>query len=75
MRIHERLGARVATPLPRSMRITGTVADWEAWTEMAFPESGSYVFPHGLAPLTVDRTRDVGSYWEPNVWLVHPELT
>lgn len=75
MRVHERLGARVATPLPRSMRITGTVADWEAWTEMAFPESGSYVFPHGLAPLTVDRDKDLGSYWEPNVWVIHPDLT
>ncbi len=74
MRVHERLGARVATPLPRSMRITGTVADWEGWTEMTFPESGSYVFPHGLAPLEVDRETDLGSYWEPNVWMVHPDL-
>lgn len=37
--------ARVATPLPRSLRITGTVADWESWTDLAFPESGDYVFP------------------------------
>ena len=56
MRVHERLGARVATPLPRSLHITGSVADWESWTEMAFPESGEYVFPEGLAPLR-DRSR------------------
>lgn len=74
MRVHERLGARVATPLPRSMRITGTVSEWEQWTGMEFPESGEYVFPEGLAPLSVDRTADVGSYWEPNVWMVHPSL-
>ena len=74
MRVHERLGARVATPLPRSMRITGSVTDWETWTELALPESGTYVFPHGLAPLTVDRDADVGTYWEPNVWMIHPEL-
>jgi hypothetical protein len=74
MRLHERLGARVATPMPRSLRITGSVGDWESWTEMAFPESGDYVFPHGLAPLSVDREADVGAYWEPNVWMVHPEL-
>jgi GNAT superfamily N-acetyltransferase len=74
MRLHERLGARVATPLPRSMRITGSVAEWEGWTGLAFPDSGDYVFPHGLAPLTVDRAADVGGYWEPNVWMVHPEL-
>jgi GNAT superfamily N-acetyltransferase len=75
MRLHERLGARVATPLPHSMRITGTVDDWEEWTGLVFPESGDYVFPHGLAPVTIDRDADVGTYHEPNVWIVHPELT
>src|SRR5262249_28925841 len=39
MRVHERLGASVLKPEPRSLRITGTVADWEDWTGMAFPES------------------------------------
>ena len=53
MRLHERLGARVATPLPDSMRITGSVAEWESWTGLAYPEDGDYVFPHGLAPLHV----------------------
>jgi hypothetical protein len=74
MRLHERLGARVATPLPRSMRISGTVDDWERWTGLPLPESGEYVFPQGLAPLTVDREAGIGMYWEPNVWMVHPEL-
>jgi hypothetical protein len=74
MRVHERLGARVARPLPRSLRITGTVAEWESWTRMAFPESGDYVFPEGLATVHIDREADRGSYWEPNVWMVHPEI-
>jgi len=74
MRVHERLGARVGTPLPRSMRITGTVAEWEEWTGITFPASGEYVFPEGLALLQVDRSADLGSYWEPNVWMVHPDL-
>ena len=75
MRLHERLGARISTPLPRSMRITGTVREWEGWTRMEFPESGDYVFPEGLALLNIDRADDRGSYWEPNVWMIHPELT
>ena len=74
MRVHERLGARLAGTLPESLRITGTVADWESWTAMEFPESGDYVFPEGLAPVHIDRKADVGSYWEPNVWMVHPDL-
>jgi hypothetical protein len=74
MRTHERLGARVARPAPRSLRISAEVATWERWTSMSLPESGAYVFPNGLAPLTVDRESDLGLYWEPNVWMVHPEL-
>jgi hypothetical protein len=74
MRIHERLGARVSTPLPESMRISGTVEEWESWTGLPFPDSGDYVFPDGLAPLHVDRESGQGSYWEPNVWMIHPDL-
>ena len=71
MRVHERLGADVLKPEPRSLRITGTVAEWEEWTGMAYPESGDYWFPGGLAPLTIARDTDRGSYWEPNVWMRH----
>ena len=71
IRVHTGMGARIGPALPESLRITGTVAEWESWTKMAFPESGDYVFPAGLAPLHIDREREVGEYWEPNVWLVH----
>jgi GNAT superfamily N-acetyltransferase len=71
MRVHERLGAGVLKPEPRSLRITGTVAEWENWTGMTFPESGDYVFPSGLATVAIDRERDHGAYWEPNVWMRH----
>ena len=74
MRIHERLGARLATPTPQSLQITGTVAEWETWTGIEFPATGDYVFPEGLAPVHIDRSADRGSYWEPNVWMVHPQL-
>jgi GNAT superfamily N-acetyltransferase len=69
IRTHTRSGGRVVKPVPRSMRITGTVREWEAWTGMRFPADGEYVFPRGLAPLSVRGDR--GEYWEPNVWVVH----
>ena len=71
MRVHERLGALVLKPEPRSLRISGGVADWEEWTGMTFPESGDYWFPGGLATVAIDRGRDQGRYWEPNVWMRH----
>ncbi len=69
IRVHVRLGGSVLRSEPRSMEITAPVADWEAWTGMRFPEDGSFVFPGGLAPLTV--AGGIGQYWEPNVWVVH----
>jgi hypothetical protein len=71
IRLHVRLGAEIMKPLPRSLHITGTVAEWEEWVDLRFPESGTYVFPHALAPLEVDREADRCEYWEPNVWVRH----
>jgi hypothetical protein len=71
LRVHERAGGTILRAEPHSLRITGTVAEWESWTELPFPQSGEYVFPGGLATLDVDREGDIGSYWEPNVWMCH----
>ena len=71
IRVHHRLGGKILRPEPASLRITGTVSDWETWTEMRFPESGEYVFPRGLAPVAIDVEEDLGAYWEPNVWMQH----
>ncbi|MGK5683406.1 hypothetical protein [Actinoplanes sp. URMC 104] len=73
MRVHEHVGARVSTPLPRSLLINGTVGEWETWTGLVFPETGDYVFPEGLTTVHIDVERDRGTYWEPNVWMVHPD--
>lgn len=71
IRVHVRAGGRIARPSPRSMVITGTIAEWERWASMAFPESGRYVVPGALVPVEVDRSADVGTYHDPNVWIVH----
>ena len=74
MRVHSELGATVARPCPRSMRIVGNVSEWEEWTGLHFPGSGQYIVPGALVPVLVDRDADTGVYVEPNVWMVH-ELT
>ena len=70
MRVHARLGATVLRAEPRSMEFAAPVADWERWLGLDLPEPGEYVFPGGLAPLTV--ADGAGRYWEPNVWMLHP---
>ncbi|MFE5741853.1 GNAT family N-acetyltransferase [Streptomyces celluloflavus] len=71
IRTQVRLGGVIAAAVTESSRITGTVADWESWTGMAFPDDGEYVFPGGLGTLHIDRTHDRGAYWEPCVWITH----
>jgi GNAT superfamily N-acetyltransferase len=71
IRLHVRLGARVVRAAPESMTITGTVADWERWTGLAFPDSGAYVIPFVTNPIVVDRGADRIVYHDANVWMVH----
>jgi GNAT superfamily N-acetyltransferase len=71
LRTHWRVGAEFLRAEPASMQVTGTVADWEAWTEMRFPESGTYVVPGALVPVTIDCAQDQGRYVEPNIWMRH----
>src|SRR5262249_44311330 len=39
LRTHERLGADIVKVAPESARVSGTVAEWEEWTEMSLPDS------------------------------------
>lgn len=71
IRVHRRLRGEILRTAPRSLKISGTVAEWEQWTNMVFPETGMYVIPDGLAPVRVDREADLGLYWEPNIWMRH----
>jgi GNAT superfamily N-acetyltransferase len=72
LRVHKRLGGEILGVADASMTVDGTVAEWERWAGMAFPESGAYVVPGALVPVEIDRERDAGRYVEPNVWVRHP---
>lgn len=71
VRAHQRLGATILGPAPRSMIITGRVAEWEDWAKMAFPETGQYVVPDALDLVDIDREQDRGTYAETNLWVRH----
>lgn len=74
LRVHHRMNADLLRVAPQSLRIEAPVAEWEEWTGMAFPESGSYIVPDALQPVEIDREEDRGRYWEPNVWMRHRVL-
>jgi hypothetical protein len=69
LRLHERVGGEILCGAPESVRIEASVADWEEWTGMVFPDDGEYVVPGMLDPLRV--RGGVGTHVEPNVWVCH----
>jgi GNAT superfamily N-acetyltransferase len=71
MRVHARLGAEIVKVCPESMYISGTVAEWENWTGLLFPESGEYIVSGALVPVIINLSEDFGLYLEPNVWMYH----
>ncbi len=71
LRVHLRLGGIILRTAPRSTVIEGTVARWEKWTDMSFPDSGSYIVPGALSPIQIDTDADRGVYVEPNIWVLH----
>ena len=72
LRVHERLGAEIIGVCPGSLIVEARVAEWEEWTDMAFPDSDAYVVEGALVPVQIDRDTDSGRYVEPNVWMRHP---
>lgn len=71
LRVHWKLGAQILKVAFNSMEVRGTVAEWEKWTGMRFPESGEYVVPGALTPVAMDLEKDEGVYLEPNVWMAY----
>jgi GNAT superfamily N-acetyltransferase len=71
LRAHERLGAEVVGVAHDSLVSEGSVADFEKWCGLPFPESGSYVVDGALVPVEIDRENNSGVYREPNVWMRH----
>src|SRR5690606_19496647 len=71
IRTHAKNGATVMKVAEESMVIPATVEEWEEWTGMRLPSSGSYIIKEGLVPLEIDKTMNTGVYVEPNVWMRH----
>lgn len=71
IRTHWQVGASIITVAEESMIIPAPIERWEAWLNMKFPSTGSYIIEDGLVPLEIDRTENSGVYIEPNVWMKH----
>jgi GNAT superfamily N-acetyltransferase len=71
LRVHVRLGGKIIKVCHGSKKVIGTRLEWESWTGLEFPQSGSYIIPGALNPIEMNVEKDQGVYIEPNVWMVH----
>ena len=71
IRIHVRLGGRLSRPEPESMLIAGAGRRLGVWTGMAFPASGRTWCPVPARWSTSTVSRAMGTYRDPNVWVIH----
>lgn len=71
IRLHERIGGEILGVASDSLVVTGSVAEWEEWAGMVFPETGDYVVPGALVTVYIDREANEGRYAEPNLWMRH----
>ena len=63
IRAHVLAGARTVKVAPYSMVVSGTIAEWTAWTGLAFGESGPAIVPGAaVARPCLARTRFCGLY-------------
>ncbi len=74
LRVHVRAGGEVVGIAPFSMTVAGNLAQWKEWTSIDFDRDGEVDVPGALAPVIVNRRRDVAIYIEPNVWVRHRAL-
>jgi GNAT superfamily N-acetyltransferase len=71
LRVHVRAGGRILRVAPASMVMTGSLAQWRAWTGLPFDRTGEVIVPGALVPVHCDTRHDHAVYVEPNVWVEH----
>lgn len=71
IRVHIKSGGSIVSVCTESMAIRGSVSDWEEWTGLTFQSSGEYIVNKALCPVKMDLEKNMGTYIEPNIWIVH----
>lgn len=71
LRTHQRMGASVVATSTASQAFTGSVAQWQDWSGLVLPASGTYVVPDALEPLHLDVEADRGTCTESGIWARH----
>lgn len=72
LRVQDRVGGQRVKVVEDALVIEATIDDWQTWTGLELPGTGTYVIPGGQAPLVVDRATGLARYSEAHVWYEYP---
>jgi hypothetical protein len=71
LRTHLRAGGRLIGPCRKSSVVEAPLDLWELWAGYPVPPVETMLIPGALAPVTIDHRMGIGTYTEPNIWVVH----
>ncbi|TGB03409.1 N-acetyltransferase [Streptomyces sp. MZ04] len=71
LRVHVRAGGTIEKVAHASMTVSGSTAQWRAWTGLPFDAPGAVEVPGALVPVHCEPERGYAVYVEPNVWVRH----
>jgi GNAT superfamily N-acetyltransferase len=71
IRTHQNSGGQIGRICYQSMKISGSVPEWEKWTGLKFHKSGLHVVKGALSPIRIDMEANTGVYLEPNIWVIY----
>ncbi|MFJ2772140.1 N-acetyltransferase [Streptomyces sp. NPDC087300] len=71
LRVHVRAGGVIDKVAHASMTVSGSTAQWRAWTGLPFDVAGEVEVAGALVPVHCEPARGYGVYVEPNVWVRH----
>lgn len=69
LRTHVEAGATLMNVCHNSVCVQASLTKWRDWTGLPFLHTGPQPIPHGLMPVMVNPSMNVGIYSEPNVWV------
>lgn len=71
LRTHIRAGGHILGIAEQSQMITGSLEDWQKWTNRSFITSGEYTTAVTLQPVSINVEQNTGIYYDPSVWVQH----
>lgn len=70
LRVHIKAGGEVVKQC-KGISIRASIQEWEEWTGLCFRSTGEYIVSDALNPVYADLDKNLVTYTQDNVWVLH----